>query len=130
MKLQLDQQRTFRPPVTIRIDRLPGARRSPFRRRFSMSSASASCLPVCARRHGTNRGGRSDAVGTKCRSVALRKARFVSAQRDVYTKRHRDRRGNIIVLTAVLMVVMMGFVAFGVDGGYMGNTQSELRRAV
>src|SRR5689334_5881035 len=50
---------------------------------------------------------------------------FVRARR-----RAADRAGNIIVLTAILMVVMMAFIAFAVDVGYMGNTQSELRRAV
>ncbi|MCC7085254.1 MAG: TadE/TadG family protein [Pirellulales bacterium] len=40
-----------------------------------------------------------------------------------------SRSGNIIVLTAVLMIVMMAFIAFAIDVGYMGNTQTELRRA-
>ncbi len=40
------------------------------------------------------------------------------------------RHGNIIVLTAILMIVMMAFLAFAIDVGYMSNTQTELRRAV
>jgi Flp pilus assembly protein TadG len=46
-------------------------------------------------------------------------------------RRHAaDRTGNVIVLSSILMVVLMAFIAFAVDVGYMGNTQSELRRAV
>ena len=40
------------------------------------------------------------------------------------------RRGNIVVLTAVLMVVMLGMVAFAVDVGYMYTLQTQLSRSV
>ncbi len=40
------------------------------------------------------------------------------------------RRGTIIVLAALLMIVMMGMLAFSIDLGYMYTTQSELKRAV
>ncbi|MDA7950145.1 MAG: VWA domain-containing protein [Pirellulaceae bacterium] len=40
------------------------------------------------------------------------------------------RKGQIIVLAAVLMVVMMGMVAFGVDTGYMYTMQTRLQSAV
>lgn len=39
-----------------------------------------------------------------------------------------SRRGNIAVLSAVLMVVLLGMVAFAVDVGYMHNTSAELKR--
>lgn len=39
-----------------------------------------------------------------------------------------SRRGNIIVLSAVLMVVLLGMVAFAVDVGYIHNTNAELKR--
>lgn len=45
-------------------------------------------------------------------------------------RRDIDRHGNVIVLTAIMMVVMMAFLAFAVDVGYIANTKSELRRAV
>ena len=44
--------------------------------------------------------------------------------------RPRERQGAILVLSAVLMVVMMAFVALSVDVGYMQNVQTELDRAV
>lgn len=41
-----------------------------------------------------------------------------------------ERSGNVIVFSAFLMIVLMAFLAFSVDVGYMSNTQTELRRAV
>src|SRR5262245_15253625 len=46
------------------------------------------------------------------------------------TRKCKPRRGNIIVLTAVLMVVMMAFLALSVDVGYIYTTQTQLQRAV
>lgn len=40
----------------------------------------------------------------------------------------RDRRGSIVVLVAVLMVVLLGFGAFAVDVSQMQAYKSELRR--
>lgn len=40
------------------------------------------------------------------------------------------KRGNIIVFTAVLMVVMLGMIAFAVDVGYMYTMQTQLQRSV
>ncbi|MCC9607615.1 VWA domain-containing protein [Blastopirellula sp. JC732] len=40
------------------------------------------------------------------------------------------RRGVIVVLSAVLMIVMMGFIALSVDVGYMFTMQSQLQRSV
>ncbi|MFN0020951.1 MAG: pilus assembly protein TadG-related protein [Pirellulaceae bacterium] len=41
--------------------------------------------------------------------------------------RSRKRRGKIIVLTALLLMFMMGMVAFGVDVGYMALTKTEIQ---
>jgi Flp pilus assembly protein TadG len=41
----------------------------------------------------------------------------------------RARRGNVIVLTAFLMIGMMGMIAFAVDLGYLYNTRTEMQRA-
>ena len=43
------------------------------------------------------------------------------------TKRPR-RRGNVILLTAVLMVIMMAFLAFAIDLGYLYNVRTEMQR--
>jgi hypothetical protein len=40
------------------------------------------------------------------------------------------RRGAVVVFTAILIVVILGFVAFAVDIGYIANTKTELSRAV
>ncbi len=39
------------------------------------------------------------------------------------------RRGAITVLTALLMVMMMGFLAFSIDTGYIATVKTELQRA-
>lgn len=44
--------------------------------------------------------------------------------------RRESRKGNILVLTAIMMVVLMAMVAFAVDVGYMYTMQSELQRSV
>jgi hypothetical protein len=41
----------------------------------------------------------------------------------------RSRRGNVIVLSAVLMVTMMAMIAFAVDLGYLYNARTEMQRA-
>lgn len=40
-----------------------------------------------------------------------------------------QRRGIIIVLTAVLLVFMLGMIAFAVDIGYIANARTEIQRA-
>lgn len=40
------------------------------------------------------------------------------------------RRGNIVVLTALMMVGLMGLLAFSVDTGFMLTMQTELNRSV
>ena len=47
----------------------------------------------------------------------------------VTRRRSRSRRGAIAVLGALLMVVVLGMVAFAVDLGYIAATQSELQNA-
>ncbi len=44
--------------------------------------------------------------------------------------RARRRRGAIIVLAAILMIVMMGVLALTIDTGYMYTMQTQLDRAV
>ena len=40
-----------------------------------------------------------------------------------------NRRGAILVISAVIMVVLLSFVAFAIDLGYMANTKAELQSA-
>ncbi|MGC3968224.1 MAG: VWA domain-containing protein [Pirellulales bacterium] len=40
-----------------------------------------------------------------------------------------QRRGIIIVLTAILLVFMLGMIAFAVDVGYIANARTEIQRA-
>lgn len=41
----------------------------------------------------------------------------------------RDRKGVVVVLAALFLVVMLGVVAFSVDVGYLANATAELQRA-
>ncbi len=45
-------------------------------------------------------------------------------------RRRGSRRGTIIVLSAVLMIVLMGLLALSIDTGYMYTMQTELDRSV
>src|SRR3954467_86643 len=45
-------------------------------------------------------------------------------------KPHARRRGNIIVLSALLMVFVMFLIAMSVDVGYIYTVQAQLDRAV
>ena len=51
-------------------------------------------------------------------------------------RRHREkhnkesRRGVIAVFAAILMVFVLGIVAFAIDCGYVANTRGEIQRAV
>lgn len=49
--------------------------------------------------------------------------------RSASRSRRAPRRGIIIVLTAVLMVFMLGMIAFAVDVGYIANARTEIQRA-
>jgi len=42
---------------------------------------------------------------------------------------HRRRRGNIVAMTAVLMIVLVAFVALAVDVGYLYTMRNELQRS-
>lgn len=42
---------------------------------------------------------------------------------------HPARRGNIVTLSAVVMVAMLGFTAFAVDVGFMAQTKSQMQGA-
>ena len=46
-----------------------------------------------------------------------------------FRNKPRGRRGNVLVLTAFLMIVMIAFVAFGVDIGYIQNARVELQKS-
>ncbi|NLX97082.1 MAG: hypothetical protein GXY83_12980 [Rhodopirellula sp.] len=45
------------------------------------------------------------------------------------TRRKRDRSGNVLVLTALLMIVMFAVLALAVDIGYLQMVESELQRS-
>jgi Flp pilus assembly protein TadG len=44
--------------------------------------------------------------------------------------RHGKRNGNIVVLAAFFMIVMMAFLAMSIDLGYMYTSRTELQRSV
>ncbi len=46
-----------------------------------------------------------------------------------FRNKTRGRRGNVLVLTAFLMIVMIAFVAMGVDIGYIQNARVELQKS-
>ena len=46
-----------------------------------------------------------------------------------WCKRFDHRRGNVLVLTALLLVGMFGFLAFSIDVGYLCTVHTELQRA-
>ncbi|MBX7168371.1 MAG: TadE/TadG family protein [Pirellulales bacterium] len=48
----------------------------------------------------------------------------------VSRRRPDERRGNVLILTALLSVILLGMVAFAVDVGYMAVVKTELQRSV
>ena len=52
------------------------------------------------------------------------------SQRCVSRCQSQDRRGNIIVLSAVAMVMVLGFTALTVDIGFMMSTKTQMQAAV
>jgi Flp pilus assembly protein TadG len=56
--------------------------------------------------------------------------RYYHACAQAARRRRGSRRGTIIVLSAVLMVVLMGLLALSIDTGYMYTMQTELDRSV
>jgi hypothetical protein len=59
-----------------------------------------------------------------------RHIRSRARQRWLYQAGQKPRKGAIIVLAAILMIVMMAVLALSIDTGYMYTMQSELDRAV
>ena len=54
---------------------------------------------------------------------------FQVARRRTQSGKKAQRKGAIIVLAAIFMVVMLGMVAFSVDVGYIAKCDAELHRA-
>jgi len=48
---------------------------------------------------------------------------------NINRERNLERRGNVVVLAAVLMVVLMGMLAFAVDVGHMVLARNEVQNA-
>src|SRR5258708_2753107 len=46
-----------------------------------------------------------------------------------FTSSKQTRRGTVAILACLLMVALLGMVAFAVDLGYLANSQAELQRA-
>src|SRR5262245_35121272 len=44
-------------------------------------------------------------------------------------RRPKDRRGTILVLSAILMVAMLAMIAFAVDVGYLQVARTQLQQA-
>jgi Flp pilus assembly protein TadG len=40
-----------------------------------------------------------------------------------------NRRGSIVVLAALLMIMLVGMLAFAIDIGYMSTVKAELQNA-
>ena len=59
-----------------------------------------------------------------------RHTQFLRPRRSVTRTPLPIRRGNILVLSAMLMVILVGMVAFAVDTGFMFSMQTELQRSV
>jgi hypothetical protein len=55
--------------------------------------------------------------------------RFIQLSRSLRSRWGGHRRGNILVLSALLMIVMMAVLAFSIDLGYIMVVETELQRA-
>src|SRR4051794_2300718 len=55
---------------------------------------------------------------------SLQLQRYLSMKRTL-----ARRRGNIVAMTAVLMIVLIAFVALAVDVGYLYTVRNELQRS-
>jgi Flp pilus assembly protein TadG len=69
-----------------------------------------------------------------CALVFLRlgkpcKARYSMLASASSSRPYSERRGAIIVLTAVLMVFLLGIIALAVDIGFVASTRTELQAA-
>ena len=47
----------------------------------------------------------------------------------VLHRRRNDRRGNVLVMTAFMMICLMALMAFAIDLGYVYVSSAELQRA-
>lgn len=56
--------------------------------------------------------------------------RSASPDEEMYYVGSHRKRGIIVVLSAVLMIVMLAMLAFSIDVGYMYTMQSQLQRSV
>ncbi len=56
--------------------------------------------------------------------------RYYHARAEAAHRKREARRGTIIVLSAVLMIMLMGLLALSIDTGYMYTMQTELDRSV
>jgi Flp pilus assembly protein TadG len=45
------------------------------------------------------------------------------------SRRRKNRQGAVLVLAAILMFVMLAFLAFTVDTGYLASSKAEIRRS-
>src|SRR5690606_13093392 len=67
---------------------------------------------------------RSPSESTTCDRRTSYCARFSSQRRAA-----SQRQGNILILAAFLMLIMLGMVAFSVDVGYIATVKTELQAA-
>jgi len=63
-------------------------------------------------------------VAASIKGQQMRKASTVSAKRSL-----RSRKGAVVVLAALFMILMVGMLAFAIDVGYMYNSRAEAQRA-
>lgn len=49
--------------------------------------------------------------------------------RKLANRNRRNRRGAILVLSAIMMFMMLAFLAFTVDTGYLASSKAEIRRS-
>jgi hypothetical protein len=54
--------------------------------------------------------------------VQKRKKRYIGRQ-------HRNRQGAVLVLAAIMMFMMLAFLAFTVDTGFLASSKGEIRRS-
>ncbi len=60
----------------------------------------------------------------------MKSAQLDSCHSGPHRRPERSRRGIVAALTALLLVVMFGFAAFAVDGGYMVLAKTNLQNAM
>lgn len=59
----------------------------------------------------------------------MRAALHTPSPKAEMVQQQKERRGAVIVLVAICMVLLFGMVAFALDVGYIVNSQTELKRA-